>query len=65
MKPGNRHVCEMVPIHSKCNTLIDERNDDVHTYIRSAFLLISRKVFLFYLIYQKGGAENDSTRKRT
>lgn len=45
MKPGNRHICEMVPNHSKCNALIDERNGNVHNYIRSAFLLICRKAF--------------------
>lgn len=46
MKPGNRHICEMVPNHSKYNALIDERNGNVHIYIRSAFLLVCRKAFL-------------------
>lgn len=45
MKPGNRHICEMVPNHSKRKALIDERNGNVHNYIRSAFLLICRKAF--------------------
>ena len=45
MKPGNRHICEMVPSHSKPIALTDERNGNVHNDIRSAFLLVCRKAF--------------------
>jgi len=41
MKPGNRQIIEMVPIHTKRIALIDERK-----VIVSAFLLMQKGFFV-------------------
>lgn len=41
MKPGNRHICEMVPSHSKRIALTDERMETyitIYTFCLSAYL---------------------------
>jgi len=44
MKPGNRQIIEMVPIHTKRIALIDERKVTV-----SAFLLMQKGFFFVHL----------------
>ena len=53
MKPGNRHVNEMVPIHTKLSALGDERKDNyfvcLSAHVRKAFYILLTyfaKVFL-------------------